>query len=716
MDLLAKWFVGPVGIVLLALATLLGGAAVIYAVIIWLAKKSGKLATTPIPVMLVGNAPPPPELLPIRIGLTRGRAIIGRDTEMAALGAALQSDGAVVLAGQGGVGKSSLARHYAGTQGAQYHGVVWTRAATRAEVISGLMAVGGALGMPRPDVPQLPDGQAVLARVAEGGRRWLFVYDNVESFADIKDLIPQGAHLIVTTRGGEGWPGFAVQRPGVLAFDTEAAPAVRLLQAEAERVGDAAAARGLAEALGGLPLALVVAGALIKATGEGYGVYAGRLAEVLAHVPANEDYPTSVIGAVTLSYQALSADAQMIADLCAWWAAEGLEPGLLTEAPKGEWWEERRGEVPGAVQALAADGARVRAGFVELTGRSLLVREGGAWAMHRMTALALRVMQDGRPEVAVAAAALLAAVYPGDAVLESTTWPLCKQLTPHVWAIWATGAASKTAAMDSLLNQSGIYLSAIADYPGAAEMSAASLVLTEARLPEADRVVALALANHGLHLLRLGDLPGALVLTERAAALDATHRAGSADLASSYDLLGGVLLEQGRAGDLAQAAKRHQQALALRRRLFGRGDAVAATLNNLGAVRYAQGRYAAAARLQGASLRIYRKVLPLEDARLGYPLMNTGAMWLEAGRADLAEPLLRQALILWQKVFAMQPQHPDTRNAAGWLISCLLRRAAVGENRGLREMEARQLCERYGFELEGMKVMAMQYPYVPLVG
>ena len=719
MEVLAKWFVSAPGIVLLAVATLLGGAAVIYAM--FFSRKSGNLGT-PVPVRVVSSDPPPsPEPLPIRIGLTRSRAIIGRETEAEALGAALQSGGAVVLAGQGGVGKSSLARHYAGMLSAQYHGVVWTRAATRADVISGLMALGGALGMTRPDVPQLADGQAVLARVAESGRRWLFVYDNVESYADIKDLIPQGAHLIVTARGGEGWPGFAVQRPGVLRFDTVDAPAVQLLQAEAGRVGDAAAARVLAEALDGLPLALVMAGALIKTTGEGYAVYAGRLAEVLAHVPANEDYPTSVIGAVRLSYDALSADAKVIADLCAWWASEGLGPDLLTDAPGGHMWKLARKELPEPVQTLAADGARVRAGFLELAARSLLSKQDRAYAMHRMTALSLRVMQQGRPEEVGAAVALISAGYPGGEKnpVYSPQWPLCARLTPHVRAIWATGAAPKTAAVDSLLNQSGVYLRAIADYPGAAEMSAATLARAEARLPEADRNVAVALANHGLSLRRLGDLPAARELMERAAALHAAHRPGSADLAGSHDLLGSVLLAQGRAGQagaFAQAVKQHQQALVLQRRLFGRSEAVAGALNNLGVVRSAQGRGAAAARLQGASLKIWRAVLPLGDARLGYGLMNTGAGWLKAGRADLAEPLLREALDLWQKEYAKQPQHPETRHAAGWLISCLLRRAAAGENRGRREMEARGLCAQYGFEFEAEKVTAMQYPYAPAEG
>ena len=143
--------------------------------------------------------------------------------------------------------------------------------------------------------------------------------------------------------------------------------------------------------------------------------------------------------------------------------------------------------------------------------------------------------------------------------------------------------------------------------------------LIKARLPGVDRLVGMALANHGLALIRLNDLAGALALLERAAGLDEVHRPGSAELADQYDTLGGVLLAQGRAGKagaLVKAARRRQQALALRRLLFGRSALLAQTVNNLGAVRFAQGRGAAAARLANASLMIFREVLPPGDARL----------------------------------------------------------------------------------------------------
>jgi tetratricopeptide (TPR) repeat protein len=271
--------------------------------------------------------------------------------------------------------------------------------------------------------------------------------------------------------------------------------------------------------------------------------------------------------------------------------------------------------------------------------------------------------------------------------------------------------------MEALLNQAAIYLGEIADYPGGAEMARASWELKTARLPESDREVAIAEATLGVALLHLGDLAAAEGHLARALALDEAHGPGSADLADSYDLHGVVLVDQARGGAaelLPQARRRQQQALALRRRLFGRGsEPVAQSLNNLGEVRSAQGCAAAAARLFRASLHIRRAVLPPEDARVAIGLINTGAMWLSSGAPGRAEPMLREALDLWQAVHAERPRHPDTRNAADWLISCLLVRARAGEDTAEHEDEARRLCDRYGFDFAERQAIARQYPYTP---
>ncbi|WP_299861223.1 toll/interleukin-1 receptor domain-containing protein [uncultured Hoeflea sp.] len=684
----------------------------------------------PRPPGVEGVSPGEPKRHTQFVNIPPGRAVIGRNEEVAELREKLMAssggsvslvNSGVVLRGQGGLGKSTLARRYAEVHGGAYDGAIWVEAQTRQAIIEGLVALCGHFDLDVPDTPQLQHAQAALARIAQSGQSWLFIYDNVETYADLKDLLPPpGAHLIVTTRQGEGWPGFDVMPLDRLSFESEDASAVNLLMLEAGRTDGADEARALAEDLGGLPLALVVAGALIRSTGESFSAYRERLSEILSHTPDNEDYPTSVLGAVQMSYKYLPEDAKLVADLCAWWAAEGLEPALLTDAPDGWDWEDRAEDISEAIQFLARDGARVRAAFAALTGRSLLESGEGAWSMHRMTAAALRHLQQDREDgaMAKAAAALLAAVYPSDPNV-SATWSACARLTPHVRALWVSGAAPETEAMDYLFNQAAVYLGKIADFFGNLEMARASFALTEKRLPEAHVEIALGLATLGLALMRAGELGQAEEHLARALELDEAHRPETVNLANRYDQHGAVLSRLAQAGDataLPRSLKRHQQALALFRQQSGRtSDGTAQALNNLAGVRDLQGRTAAAARLSQAALVIRREVLDPGDARLGYSLVNTGSYWLQSGSANRAEALLREALELRRTVFAAQPQHPETRNAASWLISCLLVLARAGDDPDARQAGARALCAQYSFDFAEREESARQYPLAPPV-
>ncbi|MFN3144028.1 MAG: NB-ARC domain-containing protein [Paracoccaceae bacterium] len=535
------------------------------------------------------------------IGVPTGWRVVGREVDLVELYGKLAESGGVqvtnsgaILAGQGGIGKSTLARAYAEEYRDDYAGVLWLTAGTRQAVIDGLMGLCGPLGLAVPEAAKEADAQAVLAKLAARGDRWLVIYDNVEGYDDFKGLEPRGAHLIVTTRQGTGWPGFAVMKADVLKFDTEDGAAVRLLMEAAERTEDAAGARALAEVLGGLPLALVMAGRLIAREGGGFDDYRRDVSAIIARAPRNEDYPTSVIGAVRLSYARLSENARLVADLFAWWAAEGLAARLIADAPGGEWWEADKGDVPAAVQALAGDAAAVRAAMAELADRSLIAGPSVDAAMHRMTAAALRAMQ-GDDAMARAAAALLDAVYPGGgkSPAHSPQWPECRRLTPHVRAVWETGAAPATAAMDTLLNQAAIYLGRIADFPGALEMARGSLMLKQARLPEEDRDIALGHGTLGMALMEMGDLPGALA------------------------------------------------------------------------------------------------------------------------ELDRAEALLQEAHELWWAVHEGNAAHPEVRNAAGWLVHCLLVRARAGENRGAREAKAKRICAEVGLDFETLAAQAADYPYTP---
>lgn len=199
--------------------------------------------------------------------------------------------------------------------------------------------------------------------------------------------------------------------------------------------------------------------------------------------------------------------------------------------------------------------------------------------------------------------------------------------------------------------------------------------------------------------------------------LNEAHRPRSESLAMSYDQLGRILhamAEAGQRDQLPEAIKVTQRALALSRRLHGRwAEPVAASLNNLGTVRRTQGRGAAAARLYAASLTIKREALPGKDARVATGALNTGAMWLEAGRADAAEELLQEAVETLRRAFVAEPEHPELRTAASWLMSCLLVRAAAGQDTARRESAARALADDFGLDWADEQAKARRYPQPP---
>ncbi|WP_425098641.1 tetratricopeptide repeat protein [Tropicibacter sp. S64] len=644
---------------------------------------------------------------------------------MQQLRAALETEGqaaiTAVVQGHGGYGKSALARLYIERFGATYDGVLWCVAENPSELATGLLAAADDLGVTVAGIPPQVAAAQVLARMAAQGH-WLVVYDNVHGYDDIKGLMPQkGTDLIVTTREKDGWGQWTKVHPQVLPWDGPDSPAVELLLSEAGS-DDAEGAQSLAEALGGLPLALVVAGALARH--DGFATVERRIAEVLETAPLHTDYPDSVIGAVALSYDKLDEDARRVADICAWWGAEGLGAELFTGGKEGRHRALDPEMIDAEDAALADNETRLRMAFTALAGASLMTREQDGFAMHRMTAAALRAMQETRGEDRAVSAAveLLAVVFPYDSDF-SINWPLCAHLLPHVTALWdsiepmAQGReAPGGAALEYLLNQAGVYLGKIGDHAGEIALMTASLSLTRARLPEDHRDNAVGLANLGIAEARLGNFDAAEEHLAEALALSRTHRPGSTDLANKLDNAAWVRVvrvQETGEGDLEAAFNWQQEALDLYRANLGdRSDKVATVLNNQAVMRSLQGRVGEAAALAGQALDIRRVVLDPEDDRLGSSLLNVGVYALKSGHPAKAEPLLQDAYDLWSKLHAARPRHEHLLNAASWLVACKLVRARTSTV-GNYLMDAKRLCQKHGLDLAKMQATAAQYPSEP---
>jgi DNA-binding SARP family transcriptional activator/tetratricopeptide (TPR) repeat protein len=223
------------------------------------------------PVSVLTVTRPVPKLLPADIADFTGRAEQVSQIRQHLTGAAANhrrlAVPVVVISGQGGVGKTSLAVHAAHALAAQFedgqlfadlHGAS-PRPAGPAQVLERFLR---ALGVPGPQIPQGLDERAEAYRNLLADRRVLVVLDNAASETQVLPLLPGGesAAVLVTSRGTlAGLAG--ATRIRLEVFDARQSLDLLSRIAGTSRVrAEREAAVKVTEQCGHLPLALRIAG------------------------------------------------------------------------------------------------------------------------------------------------------------------------------------------------------------------------------------------------------------------------------------------------------------------------------------------------------------------------------------------------------------------------------------------------------------------------
>ncbi|MEU0739141.1 tetratricopeptide repeat protein, partial [Streptomyces sp. NPDC006134] len=288
------------------------------------------------------DAPPGAGNLP---GSASG-VFVGRRDELAELRRLLTAEGEAAVTqvpgvravhGLGGIGKSTLALHYAHTYRRTYTLVWWINATSTEQIVTGLASLATRL------CPQWAAATGVQERAAwamlwlQWHPGWLLVFDNVEDPADLRHYLgalPDGHHL-ATSRTATGWhaiaptmplglldPDAAVDLLCTLAFGPEHTPT------PAQR-RDAAA---LAADLGCLPLALEQAGAYLFETGTPPADYRRMLGQVMDAAAGGID-PERTIARIwhhTLTaVERRSPQAVTLLNAVAWLAPDAIPRALL---------------------------------------------------------------------------------------------------------------------------------------------------------------------------------------------------------------------------------------------------------------------------------------------------------------------------------------------------------------------------------------------------
>ena len=404
---------------------------------------------------------PEPLSLPVRLG-PRPTVLAGREGLLAevdsrlAAGEGRPGPRVAVLCGLGGAGKTSVAVEYAYRHLGEV-GVCWQFAAEDPTVLGAQFGELAAQLGAREPVDMRDPVASVHAVLARAGSPWLIVFDNVPERASVQRFVPPAGRgwVLVTTQNQHWPPGQALQVP-VLEAEVAAGFLV-------SRTGDAdrAAARELAQALGGLPLALEQAAAYMQASGTSLGRYLwlfrDRRADLRAHGEA-PDHPVDVAATLGLGVSRLAQDspgAVAVLRLLAFLAPEPVPLTGLLDTPAGD------PAVTGTLGALAGDLVAAGEAVAALRRYSLVTLAGDNLVLvHRLVQATVR---DQLPAAQArqwqqAAAALVEAAVPGDPQLPAA-WPVCTVLLPHAREVLAL-TSDGIFRIAQALGYSGTYLAA----------------------------------------------------------------------------------------------------------------------------------------------------------------------------------------------------------------------------------------------------------------
>ncbi|MBL7258431.1 tetratricopeptide repeat protein [Actinoplanes sp. LDG1-01] len=345
----------------------------------------------------------------------RSAVFEGRDlTEIDALFAG-GATSAVVIRGDGGIGKTQLAVEYAQANRDRYR-VAWLISADTPQNVG--LGLAGLAARLHP-VGTLADAQAWALNWLQNSDDWLLILDGAEGADQAMNLFEQVAgrgRVLLTTRrltslARDRQLGFASLHLNVL----DRAASVRVLT-RLTGLPDEDGAHALAERLGDLPLALHQAAALISDNG------LNRLTAALPKLPAPED----VVRVSVDSVRRQSPLAAEILSMLSWLAAEPLPEDVL--AP------------------IAGEEAELDRALALLASHSLISRDAKVVRLHRLVQEVARPVADDAVPVldflwdrasppAWTPARLLRRAIPGDPAIGVAGWARWNQLLPHIDAL-----------------------------------------------------------------------------------------------------------------------------------------------------------------------------------------------------------------------------------------------------------------------------------------
>ncbi|MFE1796898.1 tetratricopeptide repeat protein [Streptomyces sp. NPDC059517] len=596
--------------------------------------------------------------------------------------------------GMGGVGKSTLALHYArgyltGGQGP----VWWIEATSPAAIVAGLASLATSLN---PVHAARPLDEAAEWAVAwlQGHTGWLLVLDNAEDSAHLRPHLGRlnTGQVLVTTRRDLPWQHLGTP----LRLDTlTPRTSLAVLQKITERTGAAHAdvLAELAAELGHLPLALQQAGAYLAQTRTTADRYLAQLradpAGVLAATTPGDPHQRTIAQLWSVALGAVrdaDTDAVNLLRILAHYAPDPLPRHVLdTALPTPQAVDRSLGVLAAysmvtlssttvtthrLVQAVLRTTTPLAIPLPRRRGIRRFVMPVTPRAALHPSVMAMRLLRDAMPQCSPA---------------EVRGWQVWQTLLPHVQSVMGHQHDDSVAYLSLLLNETAFYLRARGQAVEALPLVERALRVTEVELGPEHPDTAVRLGNLARTLSALGRYQEALPLEERALRVTEVELGPEhPDTAVCLGNLASTLHELGRYREALLLAER---ALEITEEELGaQHPHTALRLGNLARTVNALGRYREALPLAERALEITEAELGPDHPDTAVRLGNLARTVSALGRYREALPLEERALRVAETVLG--PDHPDTAVCLGNLARAF---RAVRQPREALQLEERAL-------------------------
>ncbi|MFI6038095.1 tetratricopeptide repeat protein [Streptomyces sp. NPDC051315] len=600
------------------------------------------------------DAPAGLDDLPYRPGL-----FVGRGRELERLDAALATPGAALVQavhGLGGIGKSTLAAHWAAIRPHGRAPIRWITADSPTGVRQGLADLATALQ------PVLATALPVEA-LAEWGLQWLashtgwlLILDNVNDPADIAPLIARGrgGRFLITSRLATAWADAAtLVRLDVLDPDESIALLTRIATTTSPQ-RDMDGAADLCEELGHLPLAIEQAAAYLAQNAlTTPRTYLHLLARHPADMYRNSAVTTldertiAQIWNITLDrITEVQPQAANLLRTLAWYAPENI-PATLAKTDGGAPAVNAALGVLAAYNMITPDRNTATLSIHRLV--QALARTPDPEGPHRTPEL----IDQAREQATNSLNTDLPATRDDPAA-----WPLWRTLLPHIDALADHATPdTDTPVTARILNEAGLFLDG-QGLPARAIRHLQRATTAHERVLGEDHPNTLASRNNLASAYRsAGDMGRALPLYERT--LTDTVRVLGEDHPNTLTSRNNLAGAYESAGDLGRAIPLYEQTLQDRTRVLGEDHP-----NTLDSRNDLAGAYESAGDL-GRAIPLYEQTLQDRTRVLGEDHPNTltsrnnlAYAYQSAGDLGRAIPLYEQTLT--DTVRVLGEDHPNT--------------------------------------------------------